>query len=172
MLGFFFAYNIFMKTILIFFLILISFSSFAATKDNNCPIQIEPGQSFGQLKLGMGREEVAKLGLIQKEGQTTKINQTVGSYTVQYDGQDKVIDIGAELENLPDCLYYGKKKIKMTSSTKELSKIFKNCKNEEVRLGGNHIHCEALWIQSGGWGGKQKTPNLRVHSLTYGAVAE
>lgn len=168
----FYDYNIPMKTILVAFLSLLSFSSPAVVKDSSCPIQIEPGQSFGPLKLGMSREEVAKLGLIQKEGQTTRINQTVGFYTVQYDGQDKVVDIGAELINLPDCFFFRKRKINLTSSTKELSKIFKGCSKEEVRLGGNHIHCEALWIQTGGWGGKQKSPNLRVHSSTYGAVVE
>jgi hypothetical protein len=172
MLGFFFAYNIPMKTIIATVLTLISLSSFASDKDPSCPIQVEPGQSFGPLKLGMSRDEVAKLGLTQKEAQTSRINQVIGLYTVQFDGEDKVIDIGAELEKLPNCLYYGKRKIKPTATAKELAKIFKNCKKEEVRMGGNHTHCQALWIQTGGWGGKQKTPNLRVHSATYGMVIE
>lgn len=171
MLGFFLAYNTLMKTFFIFFLALISLNTFAKS-DSNCPIQIQPGKSFGHLKLGMTRDEVSKLGLVQKTTETTRLNQIIGLYTVQFDDQDKIVDIGAELEKLPDCLFFGKKKIRLTSTSKELSKIFKNCKKEEVRLGGTHIHCEALWIQTGGWGGKQKTPNLRVHDMTYGMALE
>ena len=133
-----------------------------------CPIMVDPGQSFGKINLGMSREEVAKLGMVRKN-LTSKNDQIVGMFTVQYDEEGKVIDIGAEVKDLPDCLYFGKTKLNRELGGVGLSKQFKGCKAEDIRKGGNTINCPFMWIQEGGWGGKQKSPVIRVHSAQYGS---
>lgn len=156
-----------MKTFITGFFLLTSLSGFAI--DKACPIKIDPGISFGPIKLGMTREEVKKLGLPEKKTEMTRLNQQVGNYTLQYDEKGFVIDIGSDIATLPDCLYMGKRKINRMASSKELARIFKDCKKEEVRLGGNLTHCHSIWIQTGGWGGRQRTPIVRTHLPTYGA---
>ena len=143
--------------------------TFGSAKNIRCPIQIVPGKSFGDLKIGMSREEVAKLKMVQKNLVGSKIHQIVGMYSVQYSEQNKVIDIGADIKDLPDCLNFGETKIKQTALHGELEKLFKSCRDRGFAAGGATTECQGIWIQSGGWGGKQKSPTLRVHGLEYGA---
>ena len=135
-----------------------------------CPIVIDPEQSFGKLNLGMSREEVSKLGMIRKNIKNSKNDQIVGVFLVQYSEDGKVIDIGAEVKDLPDCLYFGKTKINQSLGSVELSQQFKGCKAEEVRKGGNTINCPFMWIQEGGYGGKQQSPVIRIHAADYGTT--
>ena len=130
-----------------------------------CPVQIVPGKSFGQLALGMSREEVAKLGLVRKNIASSPVDQIVGMFLVQYSGDGTVIDIGAEVKDLPDCLYFGKTKIKRELGGAELAKQFKGCKDQEIRKGGNTINCPFMWIQESVG---QRSPVIRIHAADYG----
>lgn len=70
--------------------------------------------------------------------------------------------VAAELADLPDCVYYGKKKIDRGASPTQLAKIFPSCGEEVTAKGGNSTHCSGVRLGSGGWGGQQKSTSLHV----------
>lgn len=148
------------KALMVVFLLVLSFQSEA-----KCPIQLVQGKSFGDLELGMTRDQVEALGYKHAPSETKLINQDVGLYTLQYNQQGQVIDISAELKKLPDCVYSGKKKVSKSASAKELSKIFTRCGPEDIRKGGNLTKCESVWILYGAWGA-----TIRNHQPTYGVA--
>ena len=135
-----------------------------SSKNIKCPIEVVPGQSLGPIELGRHRAEIEGLGLEMKTVQGSKQTMIVGRYHVGFDDAGKVHLVEAEIGDLPNCLTFGAKKIRKKMSAAQLAKVFKNCKPEEMRKGGNLIECEGIYISTGGWGGHQKTPALKILS--------
>ena len=156
-----------------FLVLILTCANLFAAPTPTCPIKIEQGKSFGPLKIGMSRQEVEALGFAHKPSDTKLINQNVGVYTLHYNQQNQVIDILANLSELPDCVYVGKKKVPKNGSHKDYSKIFSRCGKEDIRKGGNLTKCEYIWIMIGGWGGKLPGATIRNHDASYGvAIAD
>jgi hypothetical protein len=142
---------------------------YGSLKNVTCPIEVVPYQSIGPLRIGMTKNEVQALGMEMRGVQGIDGYFIVGMYTVQF-LSDKLFLIEAELKDLPDCMSYQKTKIKKSFDEKKLAKIFPVCKEMEIRFGGNIIECSGVTISIGGWGGKQKSPMLKVLALEVPSV--
>jgi|GEM_PF-2692428 len=140
---------------------------YGTLKSVKCPIVVKPGVGIGPLKLGESLNEIEKLGMDLKTVQGTKTFMIVGKYTVGVNEQDRLTLIEAELGDLPNCIYFGKRKINKMSSDQQLAKIFAKCGNDnQIKVGGSSIECDGISITTGGWGGQQKTPILKILAQT------
>jgi hypothetical protein len=135
---------------------------FGSSKNVICPIEIIPGKGIGSIELGRNIKEIERLGMDIKSVQGSNTNLVIGRYSVGLTEHGNVMLVEMELGDVPNCLIYNKKKIRKDLSSKQLAKIFKGCNAEESRKGGNLIECEGISIGTGGWGGKQKTPQLKI----------
>jgi hypothetical protein len=130
-------------------------------KGITCPIKLVPNLSFGDIKLGMTLKELDALGMEIKQVLNSAGWYVVGLFSVRLE-QGKVVLIEAELADLPGCVEFESKRIPKKAPLKDLRQIFKNCSQEENLIGGNVTRCDGITIVTGGWGGKQKSPSLRV----------
>lgn len=136
-------------------------SLYGSTRGVTCPVKVVPGKSIGQVQLGASMDELRKSGLEIKKVRGAGELYVVGPYSVRLEG-GKVQRLEAELGDLPDCIVYGQKKLAKTADLSALKRIFSACRDEEPGEGGNLTLCEGLGISTGGWGGQQKTPALRL----------
>jgi hypothetical protein len=147
-------------------------AEFGSSKGLKCPIAIVPGQSFGALRLGQEAEALKKMGLVVRPVEGASQAAVVGRFAVIFEAPrignvplaslGTVKSIEGELGQLPACVTYKGKRIPKSSSVEKLARIFKNCKKGESAVGGNITECDGVLITSGGFGGRQKTPGLRV----------
>jgi hypothetical protein len=137
-------------------------SAYGTSKNVHCPIEIKPGIGIGPLELGQSLNEVESLGMDMKTVQGSKDLLIVGRYSIGLNDQRKLRFIEAEIGDLPNCIYFGKHKIKKTSSGKQLAKLFLGCGKEASLEGGKSIQCDGVVISTDGWGGQQKTPALKI----------
>ncbi len=137
---------------------------YGSLKNLKCPIQILPGHAFGPIELDRNLKELEDLGMPIKNVQNSKNFFIVGEFSIGLDDQSKIISIEAEIGDLPNCLVFKKLKLNKKMSVIKLSKIFDGCGKSETLIGGNIIKCKGLTINTGGWGGQQKTPSLRIIS--------
>ena len=135
---------------------------YGSSKNVSCPIKILPGIGLGPFEIGHDLKEVENLGMEIKTVQGSKSSLVIGRYSIGLDYQNKIMVIEAEIGDLPNCLIFDKRKVSNSTTKKKLAKIFKNCKKEENREGGNLIECKGISIGTGGWGGQQKTPTLKI----------
>lgn len=135
---------------------------YGTSKNVNCPIEIIPGKSIGLIELGRNIKEIENLGMDIKSVQKSEDTLIVGRFSVGLNDKFNVMRVELEMADAPNCLIFNKQKIKKTLSSKKLSKIFKNCKPEDVRFGGNIVECEGVSISTGGWGGTQKSPQIKI----------
>jgi hypothetical protein len=135
---------------------------YGSSKNVNCPIEIKPGKGIGAIELGRNIKEIEGFGMDIKSVQGSKTILVIGRYSVNLTEQGNVMLVEMELDDAPNCLIYNKQKIRKNMSSKQLAKIFKSCKAEESRDGGNLIECDGISIGTGGWGGRQKTPQLKI----------
>lgn len=137
-------------------------SIYGSSKNVNCPIEVVPGKGIGPLEVGRHLKEFEDLKMTMKSVQGSKTHMIIGRYSVQFSEQGILKYVEAEIGDLPDCVYFGRTKITKKMSSAQIAEILPNCKKLEIRYGGNIIECEGISIGSGGWGGTQKTPSLRV----------
>ena len=135
-----------------------------SSKNVNCPIQIVPGKSLGPLFLGQTTKQIEALKMDIKSVLRSESFLIVGRYSVALSDKNTVVMIEADLGALPDCVFYGKKKISKTMTPKEISLNFINCKKEIAIIGGNTTICDGVAIAVGGWAGLQKTPSINITS--------
>lgn len=137
-------------------------SIYGSSKNVKCPIEVVPGRGIGPMEVGRHLKEFVDLKMMMKSVQGSKTHMIIGRYSVQFSEQGILNYVEAEIGDLPDCVYFGKTKITKKMSSAQIAKILPNCKKQEMRYGGNIIECEGISIGSGGWGGNQKTPQLKV----------
>lgn len=137
-------------------------SLFGSKQGMKCPIVVVPKISLGPLQIGMRMDQVETLGMQVKAITATAF--IVGKYSITINSERVISQIEMELGDAPNCLYYRNKSISKASSTQQLAKIFESCEPERQHFGGTIIVCKGILIGSGGWGGLQKTPLLRIVS--------
>ena len=105
-------------------------------------LMVSPAASLGQIRLGMTRAQVAKLGLATSPATDTSTTQTVGPYYVVYDNNGTVDFVSVELRHTRHGLMNGHKVIASDATIAEAANAFSDCGKLEMRLGGNAIVCE------------------------------
>lgn len=138
--------------------------TYGSSRGITCPIEIIPGKSIGSIKLGQSKKELEALKMTIKSVEASDL-LIVGRNLVHLDKKGLVVTVEAELGDLPSCLHVGDKELTKKMHPFELSRVFKKCQKTSVREGGNIIECDGIDIISGGWGGQQKTPLLRVKNF-------
>ncbi len=136
-----------------------------SSKKMTCPIEIIPSVGFGSIQVGRNIEEIKSLGMDIKEVEGTNSYKVTRQYNLGTDNKGNIIYVEAEIGELPNCIYFEKQQIRRKSSAKQLAKIFRGCGKEEMLFGGNVIKCDGIYITTGGSGGRQKTPSLKVLKL-------
>ena len=136
---------------------------YGTLKNVKCPIEVKPGVGIGPLEIGESLNEVEKIGMDLKTVQGTKTFMIVGKYMIGVNDQDNLRLVEAEMGDLPNCIYFKKIKINKKSSDQQLASIFTGCRRDtQVKIGGSSIDCDGISITTGGWGGRQKTPILKI----------
>lgn len=137
-------------------------SLFGSIMGMTCPIEVVPGKSLGMIPIGATRDSLKVLKYVMKNVKGMPDAMIVGMYSVYFDKKGRVNAVEAELGNLPTCVEMNKKRIKNHEHTENLVKFFTGCGAETKMEGGNVIACKGIQIRTGGWGGQQKTPALRI----------
>lgn len=135
---------------------------YGSSKNIKCPIRIKPGLGIGPLEVGRPLKEVEGVGMDLKTVQRSTTHMIAGRFSIGINEHGNVRYVEAEIGDLPDCIYYEKHKIKKSASAKQLATLFPGCGKEESLVGGNSIKCDGISITTGGWGGKQRTPALKI----------
>lgn len=138
---------------------------YGTLKNVECPIVVVPGKRIGSIELGQNIKEIENLGMEIKSVNGSSSLLIVGRYSVSLTPQGYIRLIEAEIGDLPNCLRYENQNLKKVITSKQLSHLFKGCKKEEVLFGGNSTKCEGISIGTGGWGGTQKTPSLKIEAI-------
>jgi len=136
-------------------------SVYGSSEGLKCPIEVRLDQSIGPIHLGMTLEELKKTGLIMKQVRTEDPSYgwyVVGEFSVRALPKQRVTIIEAQLDDLPDCVFFGKQKINRAAGFDELQKVFAACGSLDVRIGGTSSQCRGISVGTG-W---QDVPGLRL----------
>lgn len=115
----------------------------SATTSNRVAPVLVPGRSIGPVSIGMGREEVSRLGLEIKphpSGQLGDNVRLVGPYYVVFD-QDHVVSVAFTLTGSRTGIVVAGRALPETVSLDELSRAIPDCGPAEDREGGKVISC-------------------------------
>jgi hypothetical protein len=130
----------------------------------NCPIKIRAGIGIGTLHLKQSKKEVEALGMPMKIVEGLTNGYVIGRYSVNFDTEDMIKMIGADIGDLPECVFVGNKKILPTVTGRNLSRRFSRCGKVEVHKGGSLIHCSGIDIVIAGLGTTEQSPSVRIAS--------
>lgn len=129
----------------------VSPSATSSTLQKGSCLELVPGKSLGPVRLGMTREELAKLALPIEEKSKHEGTEflKVGAYQVELCG-GKVVEVWLEdLRAAPSCLAFGEKSITKDLPRERVIREFGECKELPPRKGGSFTECEGGGLRLG-----------------------
>jgi hypothetical protein len=112
-------------------------------RETRNPPRLVPGESIGPIRIGMTRDEVARLGLPVLQhlsGQMGNDFRNVGPYQVVFD-QDHVVSVSFVLTGSPAGMMVGERLVHPNVSAEDLVKAIPGCGDAELREGGTIFRC-------------------------------